>query len=248
MSSFINVEREFIRKGPKDLGQRVHSVLTEMMNKQNFVPELYREITKQLLIVFSNLFTIDSNNKRKPVKIIKGNSERAVAKITQEDSLILPIMGLTQTTSESDRDRSRYTPVFMEEKLWSDKFLRAIRILSFAPTPVNIKFSLGIWAEYEEDLDLITEQLERLFNPSFTLQHKFNTDTKVFLVGEENLSDVIVGDAVDRVLKTSYILSVESYIPSPKVLLTSTGKIERIEANIELDTILEELESVSGNT
>lgn len=237
MSSFINVEREFIRKGPKDLGQRVHSVLTEMMNKQNFVPELYREITKQLLIVFSNLFTIDSNNKRKPVKIIKGNSERAVAKITQEDSLILPIMGLTQTTSESDRDRSRYTPVFMEEKLWSDKFLRAIRILSFAPTPVNIKFSLGIWAEYEEDLDLITEQLERLFNPSFTLQHKFNTDTKVFLVGEENLSDVIVGDAVDRVLKTSYILSVESYIPSPKVLLTSTGKIERIEANIHLDTV-----------
>jgi len=64
------------------------------------------------------------------------------------------------------------------------------------------------------------------FNPSLNLITPFSEVVKSFLTSETDASTAEVGDKEDRLIRKTFTLSVEAYIPSPKFKVTSTGKIE----------------------
>ena len=155
-----------------------------------------------------------------------GNPERIVAKLKQEDNIILPIITVTQTTSDNDDKRRRYMPLLINERWWDTKKARAFRLLSFVPRPININYNINFWCKYRADIDQLLEQARLNFNPEADVNTPFSTRTKAYIVGEEDNSEASVGDTSDRVVKKTLTITVETYVPSPKFLITSTGKIE----------------------
>jgi hypothetical protein len=55
---------------------------------------------------------------------------------------------------------------------------------------------------------------------------------KAYLSKEEDISKTDVGDKEERLVRKTFTVSVEGYIPSPKFLLTNTGKIIHINTEI----------------
>jgi len=82
-------------------------------------------------------------------------------------------------------------------------------------------------------LDQIKEQLWGRFHPSADIPTKFSTKTQAFIVAEENNSELTVGDGADRLIQYSALVRVETYIPSPRAMFTSTGKIRVVNIDIE---------------
>ena len=72
------------------------------------------------------------------------------------------------------------------------------------------------------------------FNPSFDVQTPFTNSLKVFLDDESNNNNITVGDREDRLLRKSFSITTELYIPSPRFKVTSTGRIEKIVSNVWL--------------
>ena len=159
-----------------------------------------------------------------------GNPERMVAKLKQEDNIILPVITVTQTTSDNSDKRRRYTPLLVNERYWDTDKERAFRLLSFVPRPIDINYNINFWCKYRADVDQLLEQARLNFNPEAEINTPFSTMTKAYIVGEEDNSETAVGDTADRVVKKSLNITVETYIPSPKFLITSTGKIETFNA------------------
>lgn len=209
----------------------IRNKLITMEKPQHGISMLYRETMRAMISKFSDLVYIDGKNEVKDIKCYHGNPERAVAKYFQENNIVLPAITISQTSTETDTTRSRYHAMLLQEKYWNPDTQRAIRILSFAPTPVNIIYSINVWSKYKIDMDQILEQIRLIFNPSSEIETPFSTLTKAFLIDEEDNSEVDVGDGSDRVLKKSLSIEVQTYIPNPKYLITSTGRIERF--NIE---------------
>jgi hypothetical protein len=57
---------------------------------------------------------------------------------------------------------------------------------------------------------------------------------KGYIDSEQDIGAVEVADKEDRVLKKQINITVRTYIPNPKFMLTSTGKIEQF----KIDTTL----------
>ena len=202
------------------------SKLFELYKKESNIPRIYKETLRAIIHLFNNLYILDSEEKIIKVKCMHGNPERVVAKLKQEDNIILPIVTVTQTTSDNDDNRRRYTPLLVHERYWDTKKERAYRLLSFMPRPVNINYNINFWCKYRADVDQLLEQARLNFNPDADINTPFSTRTKAYITGEEDNSQVSVGDTADRVVKKTLNVTVETYIPSPKFLVTSTGKIE----------------------
>lgn len=217
------------------LQQSIREKLTEMSREHLYVPEVYKDTLRAILDIFGRYSYLDGENQVKKIKCIHANPERAVAKAKEElGNLILPILSVGQPTSENSDDRRRYQPVLVQDKYWDEKAGRAVRILSFSPRPVQINYSIGIWAKYKNDLDQILGQIRFNFNPSMEIPTRFSTFTKGNLMEESDSSIMEAADGEDRVLRKIFELQVETYIPSPKFLLTSTGKIERFLQEIDV--------------
>jgi hypothetical protein len=154
-----------------------------------------------MLASFADIVYINSENQQIDVPCIHANAERAVAKIVQEDSIILPITSVAQTTTDNDNTRDRYESVLVHEKVWDDNKQRAIRVLSLAPRAVNIKYQLNIFGKYLSDVDQIMEQIRIKFNPEMHVPTEFSTMTRAILDSEENAGQLDVGDKQDRVIK-----------------------------------------------
>ena len=76
------------------------------------------------------------------------------------------------------------------------------------------------------DMDQILEQVRLKFNPEMQVPTKFSTLTKSHIDSEENIGSIDVADKEDRILKKTLNITVRSYIPNPKFLVTATGQIE----------------------
>jgi hypothetical protein len=103
---------------------------------------------------------------------------------------------------------------------------------------VNINYDVNIWTNYQSDMDQIIEQIRTLLNPSIQV----TTDNKsigfpCFIEKEEEVSDDNVRNTEDREIKRKISLKVEGYIPPPMYLITSTGKIEVIRSEVDLDSL-----------
>ena len=88
-------------------------------------------------------------------------------------------------------------------------------------------YQLNVWTKYMSDMDQILEQVRLKFNPEMEVPTKFSTLTKGLIDTEENIGKLSAGDKEDRVLQKTINITVRTYIPSPKFLVTSTGEIEK---------------------
>ena len=195
------------------------------------ISHVYRETLRALIDLFNGYSVINGVEEVKKIKAIHANPERPVAKQIQEDNLILPIISVNQPITVNNTDRARYFPMVVEDSIWDDKKQRAVRVVSLVPRTIDIEYKITVWAKYKADLDQITEQIYLTFNPGWELPLPDSNATKVFLVNESDVSEVETADREDRVLRRAFTLEVQTYVPSPKFLFTSTGKIERF--NIE---------------
>lgn len=201
--------------------------------KQN-ISFIYKESLRSMIASFNDLGYISAEDKFKEVKCLHANAERAIAKLKQEDNIILPMVTITQTTTANDDARRRQESVLVNEKYWDAKKNRAFRVLSLAPRPVNINYQVNIWCKYMADMDQILEQIRLKFNPEMNVPTEFSTIAKAYLDTEEDVGSITAGDKEDRIIKKTFNVVFRTYVPNPKFLVTSTGKIEEFNTEITL--------------
>jgi len=206
--------------------------LIQQMNKKMVIPiNGYKEIVRFLLSEFNGLPYMNHELEIIKVKCRYGNPERTVAKLKEDDNMILPLLTVSQDSILEDDARRRFYPVIMNNTYFNQDTQRAERIISLCDRPVTIRYNINIWTKYMEDMDQLSQQVRLRFNPSIQLKTKFSHDSKVFLAAETNNYGFSLGDREDRIIRKTFVATVETYIRSPKFRITSTGKIEQI--NIE---------------
>jgi|10_taG_2_1085330.scaffolds.fasta_scaffold03097_6 hypothetical protein len=203
-------------------------------NKKNKIPLLYRELLKFLISKLGSLAYIDSENNIRDIKCIHANPERTIAKLTQENNIILPIVSINQTTSDEDAERRRPDNLIVMDKVWDDSQHRALRVVSLVPKAITVSYGINVWTKYKADNDQVAEQIRLMFNPSTTLQAGTRDAGIAFLSGESDSSTLSPGDKEERVIKKTFEIKVQTYIPNPKFLITSTGQIEEFKTEFKL--------------
>ena len=83
-------------------------------------------------------------------------------------------------------------------------------------------------------MDQILEQVRLKFNPEMNVPTKFSTLAKAFIEKENAVGEDSAGDKEDRVIRKSFDIVLKTYVPNPKFLVTSTGKIEEFNSEIVL--------------
>jgi len=211
----------------------VRKIIYKMTRAKDNVSFIYRESLRSMIASFSDIGYMSSEDKWTDIKCIHANAERAIAKLKQENNIILPIISIGQTVSDNDTDRQRTESLLVNEKYWDKEKNRAIRILSLAPRAVNVKYQINLWSKYMSDMDQMLEQIRLKFNPEMQVPTEFSTLAKAYLESEDDVGEITVADKADRVLKKTLNVVLRTYIPSPKFLYTSTGQIEefKVETN-----------------
>jgi len=212
----------------------IRKKIFKMTQAKTNISFVYKESLRSLIASFNDIVYFDDDDQVKDVKCIYGNAERTVAKLKQENNIILPIISIGQTTSDNDDKRRRYESILVHEKYFDEEKNRAFRLLSLSPRAININYQLNIWSKYRSDLDQILEQIRLKFNPEMSLPTKFSTIAKIDLISEEDVGSLTAADKQDRILKKTLNLVFKTYIPNPKFLITSTGQIEEFKSDIYL--------------
>jgi len=205
----------------------IRKKMYRMTQAQNNISHIYKELLRAMIAAFSDVGYISSEDKFIHTKCVHANAERTVAKLKEDNNVILPILSIAQTVSNNDKERRRTENLLVHEKYWDPEKARAFRILSFAPRAVNVMYQLNVWTKYMSDMDQILEQVRLKFNPEMEVPTKFSTLTKGLIDTEENIGKLDAADKEDRILQKTINITVRTYIPSPKFLVTSTGEIEK---------------------
>jgi hypothetical protein len=193
------------------------------------INNVYRESLRAVLSEFSNLHYIDGNNQKIKVKCIYGNPERVAGKLKADNTLILPMVTVVESQTMNDDDRRRYSPVLLHDKYWDEEKLRARRVLSLPPRPVNISYEINLWCKYKADLDMLRSSIFSKFNPDMQLVTEFSRLSKLFLYSESDIGSISVQDKEDRVLQKTIAVTLETYIESPKFMVTNQGEVKEFE-------------------
>lgn len=209
--------------------EKIRGYLAKATEKSTLSVKVYKETLRSMIHEFGQFGYINGDGDFTEVKSFHANPERTIAKLYQENNIILPVITVGQNKVEDDISRRRYKPLIVATSYYNEVTNRAERIIGFVDRPVNISYVVSLWAKYMEDLDQLSEQVRLKFNPNLPFVTPFSKETKAFLVDEANLSDVATADREDRLIRKSFTVSVETYIPSPKFKYTSTGKIEELE-------------------
>jgi len=215
--------------------QEYISNLIKKMEKKSIVPvNAYKEIVRFLLSQFDNLVYINHELESIEVKCRYGNPERTIAKLNDQDNIVLPLITVSQNSVEEANERRRNASNIMQTSYWDVEKQRAIRVISLCDRPVTLTYNINVWAKYMEDLDQLAQKIRLAFNPALTLNTKFSKDSQVFLNNETNNYSFSLADREDRVLRKSFTASVETYIKNPRFLVTSTGEIELVQLEVDL--------------
>lgn len=216
------------KKDPEFYGRhyftdRINKMLSDMKMSSVF----YKEILRSLLSSM-NLSYIDDQSEYKEVKLHHGRQERTIAKKFQENNLILPYSTIYQSSVSEDDVKRRAWGVLQMSKKWDDATQRAQRVVSYVDIPVKLEYTLSIWSKYISHLDQLSAQIRSKFNPHKNLTIKDTNILKCYLLLEEDISRTDIADKEERLLRKTFTLEVQGYIPSPKFLLTNTGKITNL--------------------
>jgi hypothetical protein len=218
----------------QDPFQWAREMIANKTQKENKIPMFYKESLRFLISKLGELSYVNSENTLVGVKCIHANPERTIAKLKQENNIILPIISISQTNSDNDDDRRRTASQVVVEKYWSDSKKRAFRLLSLAPRPVNINYGINIWSKYKGNLDQLVEQIRLLFNPQLVIENEYTNVAMSYINNEVDKSSVDVADRQERIIRRTFDIKVQAYIPNPKFLITSTGEIEEFNAEATL--------------
>lgn len=206
----------------------MRSYILEATKNSTLSPFVYKDIIRALLVSFGNIHFIDGDGQLIRVKCSHGNPERTIAKLHQEDNIVLPVITIHQDGAKGDDKKRRLDDLIVEKTVWDQDIQRAERVIGVADVPVVLSYNLNLWCKYMEDIDQISQSIRTKFNPSVTLKTPVSPAIKSFLVSESVKGSPNYGDREARVLRKSFSLEVEAYIPSPKFKITSTGRVEKI--------------------
>jgi len=205
----------------------IRKKMYRMTQAENNISFIYKELLRSMIASFSELGYISSEENFIKIKCVHANAERTIAKLKQDNNIILPIVSISQTISNNNKNRRRAENVLVQEKYWDEEKNRAFRVLSFAPRAVDVMYQLNIWTKYMSDMDQILEQVRLKFNPDMEVPTKYSTLMKAYIDTEEDSGKLTAEDKEDRIIQKTINIVVEAYIPSPKFLVTSSGKIEK---------------------
>jgi hypothetical protein len=200
----------------------------ERTTRSNKIPLFYREALRYVISKLGTLAYLNSEVKLIDVKCVHANPERTIGKLEEENNIILPIVSINQTQSENADTRRRGAPQIVNETIWSEKKQRAVRVISEAPAAVNITYGINVWAKYKANLDQLVEQIRLLFNPHMVVKNSYTNVALAYIKQESDDSVVETADREERVLRRSFSITLEAYIPNPKFLITNTGEIEEL--------------------
>ena len=206
-----------------DVKNQIYDLTTQKIRP--VIDNVYKESLRELIAIFGGLYYIDGNSNKVKVKCVHGNPERISGRLKADTTLILPMISVVETQTSNDERRRRYQPLLINERAWDDKKLRATRVLSLSPRPVNLTYEISIWSKYKADMDMLRSTMYNMFNPDLNVRTKYSDYNKCFMESEQDLGSVQAPDAGDRILKKSITAVLETYIPSPKFLFTNTGEI-----------------------
>jgi hypothetical protein len=204
--------------------------LINQMTTRTTVPEnIYKEVLRFLITSFNDLVYFNDEAEAIRVKCRYGNPERTIARLHQEQNLILPIITISQDSIGEANERRRFNSVLMQTVYWDEDKQRAERIVGQCDRPVTLKYKINLWTKFMEDMDQLSQQIRLKFNPSIQLNVKNSADSKVFLESENNNYSLTLADREERVIRKSFSIAVETYIKSPRFKITSTGEIEEVD-------------------
>lgn len=224
---------------PIDTKQRNSLTVRKLMVEANkssgpSISNVYKQYLRSLINIFSSFSYINSEQDKVEVACIFGGQERAIAKKFEEQNIILPVLSIVQTTTIDDMKRGRYSSVIVQEKMFDEKKQRWIRLVSLPPKPITITYTLNIFSKYRSNLDQLLEQVRYAFNPVLEVPTNLSSVAKATITNEQDTGDADTGDKQDRVLKKALTLELETWVPSPKYMLTSTGEIEILVTEAEV--------------
>tara|TARA_R110000850_G_scaffold202996_1_gene329252 strand:+ start:1640 stop:2371 length:732 start_codon:yes stop_codon:yes gene_type:complete len=205
------------------LKNQIHELTTNKIKP--FIANVYKESLKELLSIFGSLHYFDGNNNKVRVKATYGSPERIASRAKADNTLILPLISVVESGTDNSDKRLRYRPVLINETFWDSKKLRATRVLSFPPRPINLSYEINIWSKYKADMDMLRSSIFGKFNPEVNVRTRYSDFNKCFIESEQDLGSVVAQDSQDRVLQKSINVTLETYIPSPKFTVTNTGEI-----------------------
>jgi hypothetical protein len=209
-------------------------LIADKIKPHQLISEAYKETLRFMLGTFGTLTNITPENKVIEVPCINATAERAVAKLFQDNNIILPIVTIAHMNSEDDTLRRRPSDLVLAEKYWDEDKRRALRVVTLAPRALNILYDINVWTKFSEDMDQLVEQIRLIFSPNLNVQTKYSNSTAAFITEESNDSVLVVADREDRILRRKFSISVEGYIPYPKYLVTSTGEITELNTEIQI--------------
>lgn len=238
----LNIYNDLYSNQRANAGQVVsrttnNKVLNEILEKTSVTTGLssegiMKDTLRYLIGLFNNLHYLDRNNNLIKLKCFHANQERAIAKTNTGDNITLPVITVGDNNASPNEERRRYSPLLVHETYWHKRQQKALRILSMSPRPIDINYNINIWSKYKQDLDQIREQIFLMFNPDLEIKTKQSNSTKAYILSESDVEQAEADDTQDRILKKSISIKVETYVPNPKFLYTSTGKIEKFNYEI----------------
>jgi hypothetical protein len=77
----------------------VRKTIYKMTKAKDNVSFIYRESLRSMIASFNNIGYMSSEDKWTDIKCIHANAERAIAKLKQENNIILPIINFTSGLS-----------------------------------------------------------------------------------------------------------------------------------------------------
>ncbi len=96
----------------------VRKIIYKMTKAKDNVSFVYRESLRSMIASFNDVGYISSEDKWTDVKCIHANAERAIAKLKQENNIILPIISIGQTVSDNDTNRQKTESFLVNEEYW----------------------------------------------------------------------------------------------------------------------------------
>lgn len=226
-----------------------------------------RGTDEAVMDMFRDVIVIDEESKAHPVPIIYGSQEKAVAAIIQSnvrkdnslvvDRIKLPMLAIHQSSLDFHQERYIYhkaidylrshrpdwKPGFaIREKYERDTVFGVARGL-----PINIGYTLYAWTWYLEDMNQIVEQIMLKFSPiAYIRVRGVSWETGVKLDSISNNVETDVQENEVRIIKFSFNMTAESFIPQPitrrkAVLKMNTDVMNSVEPS-EVSEVLMRLE------
>ena len=80
-------------------------------------------------------------------------------------------------------------------------------------------------------MDQLCEQIRLLFNPHLVIKNSYTNTALAFIESESDDSTLETTDRQERIIRRTFSIKLEGWIPNPKFIITSTGEIQ--EFNID---------------